>query len=176
MTVFTFDDLERMIDDCNFEGAYLDWFREIWKMVEKHNLNRRSGYFDTIRFYRLAHQLCALYLGFTNVLFDWGSPYDLDIYLDIDYTQVFDSREYDEDCVESVREHIMSLIEEENFLELEELFRGVNRGILFASLYYCLNSEKFSFDEDKEALDEILNDIDPDKMTAYTWLCEELGN
>lgn len=174
--VFSFEDLERIIEDGQFDGAHTDWFREIWKIVEKRGLNKRSGKFDIIRFYRLTYQLCALYFGFTNVLLDCGSPDDFLIYLDIDYTKILDSEEYDPDSIESIEDYIKSLITENSFSEVREMFSGVSRSVIFASLYYCLNYEDFSFDEDKVALDEILNDVDGDKMTAYEWLCGELGN
>lgn len=176
MTVFTFDDLERIIEDGQFDGAHTDWFREIWKIVEKRGLNKRSGQFDVIRFYRLVYQLCALYFGFTNVLLDCGYPDEFLIYLDVDYAPIIESGEYDPDCVDSIKEYIMSLIEEYDFSEVRELFLGINRSMIFASLYYCLNFEKFTFEEDDAALSEIVNDVDPDKMKAYEWLCGELGN
>ena len=70
----------------------------------------------------------------------------------------------------------MSLITENDFSEVRDLFAGINKNVIFASLYCCLNYEDFSFDDDKAVIDEILNDVDADKMSAYSWLCEELGN
>ncbi len=170
---FTFHDLERIIDDGQFDGSHLDWFREVWRIIERRGLNKRSGRFDIIRFYRLVYQLCALYFGFTNVL-NGCDPDDFLIYLDVDYSQILDSEECDSDSEESVKDYIMSLITESDFSEVRNLFLGINRNIIFASLYYSLNFEKFSFEDDKTVLDEILNDVDTDKMSAYTWLCEQI--
>ncbi len=172
---FTLNDLEKIIEDGQFDGAHRDWFREIWRIVERRGLNKRSGRFDIIRFYRLVYQLCALYFGFTNVLNDC-SPDEFLIYLDVDYSQILDREECDPDSEEDLKDYIMSLITENDFSEVQDLFSEINTGIIFASLYYSLNFERFSFEDDNTVLDEILNDVDADKMSAYTWLCELFGN
>lgn len=177
---FTFDDLERIIEDGNFEGAHRDWFREIWNIVERRKLNRCSGRFEIIRFYRLAYQLCALYFGFTNVYFDCGAPDEFLIYLDIDYAPMLDGADFDApddpDCEESLENYILSLITEQGFGDVRELFAGISGSVVFASLYYCLNYEKFSFDDDHtRVMDEIVNEVDADKLSAYEWLGGVLG-
>lgn len=172
---FTFEDLERIIDDGMFEGEHSDWFREIWRIVERRGMNRCSGRFEIIRFYRLVYQLCALYFGFTNVL-SGSAPDEFLIYLDVDYSQLLDSDECDPDSEEDVKSYIMSLITESDFPEARELFSGISRSVIFTSLYCCLNSEKFSFEDEKNVLDEVLNYVDADKMSAYSWLCGELGD
>lgn len=173
--VFNFGDLERIIDDGMFDGSHLDWFREIWRIIERRGENKCAGRFEIIRFYRLVYQLCALYFGFTNV-WNGSAPDEFMIYLDVDYSPLITPDDLDgSENDDELKDYIMSLITEEGFSEVRELFSDIDISIVFASLYYSINYETFQFEDNDTVLDEILNEVDADKMSAYDWLREELG-
>lgn len=173
---FTFDDVKRITEDVNLDGDFYKWLHEVWNFyIEPQKLNNCETNYDIIGFYRLISGLCKLYKGVSGRLF--GDDYvDLDEYVNIDYALLFKDFGYSGNSEDDLRELVSDFVHEYGFKEVQKCLVKANTSLIFASIYYSLDFEDFSFANDvSEVLDCILNEVDADKMTAFEWLKEILG-
>ena len=172
---FTFEDVRRIVSDMSPDGDFESWLRGIWMFVERGKRNVCESNYEIIGFYRLIGGLCRLYGGFVNVWNDSGND-DYDVYLDIDYEPLLRNADFDEDSENYLKEFICSIVDEPGFSEVSSLLSGVGTDKIFASIYYSLGYEDFSFTNDFDmVMNCIMNDITADKMAAYEWLKGILG-
>ena len=73
-------------------------------------------------------------------------------------------------------DYIRSIINEPGFSEVCSLLSRVGTDKIFASIYYSLCYEYFSFTNNFDTvMNCIMNEITADKMAAYEWLKGILG-
>lgn len=168
MTELTFEKALDALDYTNtYDGEFEAWLREVWSR-QKHAV---SGKTSAVSQYRLLYGLAWVYANFANVLFDFNE--EEDIYISPDYS-VFEFPETEDE--DSFKDYIREMIAEQPFSEAREYLNkfGVDR--VFESLYGCLNPKVLDDSDDFDAAeDEILNNVDADKASAYSWLSEFLG-
>lgn len=171
---FTYEDVQRIVSDVSPDGNFDTWLREIWNFIERDKCNVCRSNYEIIGFYRLISGLCRLYGGFVEV---WnGCEEYYEVYLDIDYQPLLKYAEFVEDSEEDLKDYIRLLINEDGFSEVRSLLSGVGTDKIFASIYYSMDYEDFSFTDDFDTvMDCIMNDVTADKMAAYEWLKEILG-
>lgn len=172
---FTYEDVQRIVSDVSPDGDFDGWLREIWNFIERDKRNVCYTDYEIIGFYRLISGLCKLYGRFGEV-WNGGDEDCCEVYLDIDYAPLLKYADYAEDSEEDLKDYIRLLINEDGFSEVRSLLSGVGTNKIFASIYYSMGCEDFSFTDDFDtALDCILNEVTADKMAAYEWLREILG-
>lgn len=171
---FTYEDVQRIVADVSPDGDFNAWLHEIWNFIEHGKRNVCDTNYEIIGFYRLISGLCKLYGGFCEV---WnGCEEYYEVYLDIDYLPLLKYVEFAEDSEEDIKDYIRILINENGFSEVRSLLSGVGTNKIFASIYYSMGYEDFSFTDDFDTvMDSIMNDVTADKMAAYEWLREILG-
>lgn len=171
---FTYEDVQRIVSDVSPDGDFEAWLREIWNFIERDKRNVCYTDYEIIGFYRLISGLCKLYGGFCGVWIGGDEYYE--VYLDIDYAPLLKYAEYAEDSEEDLKDYIRLLINEDGFSEVRSLLSGAGTNKIFASIYYSMGCEDFSFTDDFDTvMDSIMNDVTADKMAAYEWLREILG-
>lgn len=171
---FTYEDVKKITSDVSPDGDFETWLHEIWGFVEHDRRNVCGTSYEIIGFYRLISGLCKLYGGFGEV---WNGGYeDYEVWLDIDYAPLLEYAEFGEDSEEDLKEYIRSIIDENGFSEVRSLLSRVGTDKIFASIYYSLECEDFSFTDNFDTvMDCIMNEVTADKMAAYDWLSNILG-
>lgn len=171
---FTFEDVKKIAYDMTPDGDFEGWLQALWAFIEHDRRNVCSTSYEIIGFYRLIYGLCKLYGGFVNVY--CGGDEDYGFYLEIDYEPLLKYAEFSEDSEEDIKEYIRMLVEENDFSEAAALLSSLGTDKVFVSIYFAMGYEDFSFaDSDDEVICDILNELDGDKMTAYSWLKNILG-
>ncbi|MDE7193339.1 MAG: hypothetical protein K2O14_05150 [Oscillospiraceae bacterium] len=217
---YNFEKAARIIEEIgSYEGEAMMWFRQVWEIAGKHGFDQccttPAHFLNTVGF---IYGMCRVYNGFAARYFDYDeSEVDMEYCCDIIMHDFVRSGEYaelpldtdgmDEECVEqSVKAFIKYAICD--YFAMAPVFKvlkselGVSK--TFASLYYCLNYEKYSLadwetddfyydspddepNEDyeqrkfyaslggfDELLDNIFNEVDIDKLSAVAWLVENM--
>lgn len=216
---YTFDKAEKIITELgSYEGEALMWFGQVWELAGKHGFDRCGTPAQLLGAMGFIYGMCRVYNGFAARYFDYEeSEIDMEYCCDAIMYDFVRSGEYaelpwgtddmNEECAEqSVRAFIKYAICD--CFAMAPVFEvlGEELGVskTFASLYYCLNYDKYSLaewetddfyydspddepDEDyeqrkfyaslsgfNEVLDNILNEVDVDKLAAFEWLNENM--
>lgn len=174
--VFSYKEVENITEDVLLDGDFKNWFHEVWSFyIEPAKLNVCGTIYDIIGFYRLISGLCRLYKGFCCVLND-DDYIDFEVFVDIDYKPLFKDFGYDGSCEDTLEEYVFDIIHENGFSEVRKCLAKAGVDTVFASLYYSVGCEDFSFSDNFNiVLNSIMNEVTADKMSAYEWLREVLG-
>ncbi len=174
--IFSYKDVENITEDVLLDGDFKNWLHEVWSFyIEPARLNVCGTVYDIIGFYRLISGLCGLYKGFCCVLEDYGCV-DTEVCVDIDYKPLVKDFGYSGSCGDALEEYIFEIVHENGFSEVRKCLAKAGVDTVFASLYYSVGFEDFSFSDNfKTVLNSIMNEVTADKMAAYEWLREVLG-
>ncbi len=156
-----FSEVEKIVSDAiNFsDGEPLYWFKGVWSLIEKNNLDQINTTADEIRIYSMIFGMCVVYHEFACVLSDSFNDSDyIELVLDIkklipeDFGENFFCYNGDEDLEfgDSHTAHylewvIHNLDNKYMIFELLKKELGINK--TYASLYYSIKKDEFTLED-----------------------------
>lgn len=190
---FNFNDVTNCINKSDFSGDSQEWFKQVWNLIDKNNLNHFNTIVEKLGVYCRIFGMCAVYAIVSDILQDGDGEY-YDINLKIDYEQLInidltDEIDFVDDegypCNEIIESYIKNVIiyREENIYEILNLLKKeLGLSSTFVSIYFTLNYEDFlyrdyddiNFSYDFEGIYyKIVNDLNDNginKLRAFEWL------
>lgn len=186
------------------EGKPLVWFELIWSLMNKNKMNIYNTIPEKILIYCRIYGMCLVYLKFCDIINGSnGDVGDIDLNIDFASLHTDFMDEDEEEIVNQYIQSII-INEDNTLEIFNLLSKELNVSTAFSSLYYSVYYEDFSlqdwetdefyygdapdyYDEDYEfrkkyakcedvnlIYDEILNNVDTDKLVGFSWLEENM--